>query len=827
MIYCEIDRQKICKILMFMVTLFTAIASNATGESPAEAVRKLNSPIRYERVHAVFVLKQADPNIVLEQFKRGFQILYHESRVAFTEKVLPNLDGEQVDHFFLKELREGFEVHLEFLELAKRVERDEQAYRYLELGKKLYESNQWWQWVVLSKRDLDYVPSYDEIWRMFIKLNKRGFPLDCFARALHRLDSNRAKKDFENLLFEPDHLMKLRGIWALEAIRFVPKYEVISKYFKNEDINLLDQSDQYVLILERKDLELLLFLLVNPSSRVSNMAEYRLGQISYMTQHEIDSIILNVATPQQRVDVWHGWWDQHKDYSEQRLCKRAVSVLVEQSRQQLTKKMLDELAKYPEQDEVYPFFRKAIFSNNKELQIKALERLSYIATQKRNDIAVNIIVDFCKKLTPEEYGDYTVYLVKVEDERVRSLLLTMLETQRGQDLTWRRKLARSIGMTGQKWALDPLVRMIIEDGSSNAAGVITLVEGSERAIPRLLDALVKQEDHLKRYPIAEAIRTIGAEDLHERLTEILTKSKKQSASMSKGGVRFDILTLMESFPDPNAKPLLLELLQSENPWDHLGAARVLGKLGDDSGVEVLIGHIKRTTNISASFFNNRIGDALFLIGSPKTKKLLERHFQQGDLDIKKLTLHVMAQQLDPAYISFMEKCLESSELEPVKAARREIGYLINAKLHYEKEKQQSDDFEIDILKEDDLPPIRFMLLWAFFGAEVNDKDETFPNSRSLINLKGAVIRLNRFQKIEFNKSNKSITLSTANQQALITRDGTKAGRQQPYAEGYIKRLILNEYMIIFLHLNYGGASYLFKNDGKEWKVIGYVGGVIE
>lgn len=827
MIICETDRQEICRVLMFMAAFLTTTACNALGESPSEAVRKLNSPVRYEREHAAFVLKQSDPNTVLEQFKEQFQSLYQESRVAFTEKVLPNLDGEQVDHLFLKELREGFEVHLEFLELARRVERDEHAYRYLELGKKLYDSNQWWQWVVLAKRDLSYMPSYDEIYGMFINLNRRGFPLDCFARALYKRDSNRAKKDFENLLFDPDRLMRLRGIWALEAVRFVPKYEVISTYFRNEDISLLDQSDQYLLILERKDLELLLFLLVNPSSRVSSMAEYRLGQIAYMTRQEINSIMSNAVTPQQRADVWRAWWDRHKDYSEQRLRQRAVLVLVEQSRQQLTKKMLDELAEYPEQDEVYRFFRKAVFSDNKELRTKALERLSHIAAQKRNDMAVDIIVDFCEKLSPEEYGDYAVYLVKVEDERVRSLLLTMLETQSGQDLTWRRNLARAIGMTGQKWALDPLVRMIIEDGSSNAAGVITLVAGSERAIPRLLDALVKHEDHLKRYAITEAIRTIGAEDLPKKLTEALIKSKKQTVPAFKSGVRFDILALMESFLDPNAKPLLLELLKSENPWDHLGAARVLGKLGDDSGVDVLISHIKRTTNISASFFSQRIGNALFLIGSSRTKELLERHFEHGDLDIKKLTLHVMAQQLDPAYIPFIEKYLKSSEPELAKAARFEIGHLINSKRYYEKKQQQSDDFDIDILREDDLPPIRFMLLWAFFGSQVTNEDETFPNGRSLTNLKGAVIRVNRFQKIEFNKSDRSIMLSTGNRQALIATDGTRAGRQQPYAEGYIERSFLGEYMTIFLHLNYGGAGHLFKKDGEKWKAVGYSGGVIE
>lgn len=827
----KIERLTIIRIIFCIIAFLTIEKNKTIGKTLEEIVRKLDSPTRYEREQATVILRQADPLIVLEQFKREFRTLYHESKVAFAEKVLPEMIGEHVDSFFLEELRAGLKAHLEFSELAKRMEKDEQGYEYQALGKELYERDQWWAWVVRSRKDLSYVPSYDEIYRMFMKLNERGFPLSCFAQVLYKRDSSRAERDFEKLLFHPDTQMKLRGIWALEAIRFVPPFEATRRFFEFVDASVFGENIpsvvSFIYTFERQHLNLLLFLTSSPSDRIRSAADHQLSRIGYLTPYEKNEIMANVTTPKQRSDAWRKWWEEHKDDSEQVLRKRAVSVLVKQAQQQLTSVLLTQLTSYHEQNEIYPVFEEALLSEDKGLKDTALNYLRYIATQKKNPVAVKMLVTFCEKILPEEYGEYARYLVQIDDERARSQLLKMLATQCGEDTTWRDRIAHSIGMTGQAWAVEPLVRMVIEDSSSSAATALTFVEGSESAVPRLLEALLKQEDHLKRYPIVKAIIATGAEYLPRKLTRILPELHRQTVPTFKGGIRFDVLTLMESFPDPNAKPALLELLKSDNPWDNLGAARVLGKLGDDSGVDILINHIKRPENISASFPKNRIGEALLLIGSSKTRKLLERHFEQGDLDAKKLTLHVMAQQLDPAYIPFIEKQLESSEPEIASAALHEIGYLINSKRYNEDKNQLSDDFDVDILKEDDLPPIRNMLLWALFDMKITEDCKSFPNHRSLTKLKGAVIRVNRYQQIEFRKPDKSLTISVPSQRGLIASDGTRAGRQQPYAEGSVERSFLNEYMTIFLRLNYGGAGCLFKRDGKNWKAIGYLGGVIE
>lgn len=824
MINRNIDSRAIFRIFICLVVMLITTESKSFGQFNEKMVLKLNSPTRYEREQAVVFLKQADSRAVLEQFKQEFQSLYHESKIAFTEQILPNMNGEEVDVFFLDELRSGLKNHLERLEFVKLLEKDKQGYKYEARARELYERNQWWMWVVRSRSDLSYVPNYDEIYGFFLKLNKRGFPLFYFAQALHKRDSSRAEADFEKLLFDPDRQMKLRGIWALEAIKYIPSFEITRKYFDSTDIKLLDQSVQYFHILGRNDLELLLFLVNSPSQRVCNMAEYQLGRMAYLTPDEIQSLMEELTNPQQRTEAWRTWWEKHKDDTEQTLRSRAASILIKQAKQQLTKDILSKLVVYHEQEKIYSIFSKALLSTDRELQKAALSQLSHIAAWKKNPVAVDMVISFCRELSAEEYGEYAGFLVRINDKRATSLLLEMLKTQPAEDTTWRRSIAHSMGMTGQTWALEPLVRMVIADGGSSAAGALTNIEGAERAIPQLLDALIKEKNHIKRYALVEAIKVTGAEELDERLSNALLKTPVDD-SMFQEGIRYDVLKLMELFPDPNAKPVLLKLLKSKNPWDNLGAARVLGKLGDDSGIHPLIRNIKPTVRISASYYNNRIGDALRMIGSVKTQKLLEQLYKDSDLESKKVILHIMAQQLDPAYLSFLGRQLKSSNHEIADAAQFEIGYLVFA---YNEEKKPRQWEKLDILEKDDLKPIREMLLWAFFNKKMDRDNKPFPASGSLAKLKGAVIRVNRYQQIEFNKAKKSLKLTRpVSKSTLITSDGTKAGKHQAYAGGEIKRSILGDYMTIFLHLNYGGASCQFKRGWLGWKVIGCGGGVIE
>jgi HEAT repeat protein len=779
-------------------------------------IRELESTIRSRRQQAIASLCQANTTKVLNVFKKTFPMLRHEGRYEFRTRVLPQLSPKDVDVFLLRELRAGFAVQQKIDELKQRVRGEGEHYEIEAAYEQLYDERQWWKWIVLAKKDLSYIPTYEELYSMLMRFNERGFPISIFSKALHQRDSERAEADFQRLLYSDDERMKRRGIWALEAARVVPPTDIALRFFETADIALLDESDQFVHTLQREHLALLLQLVSSPSKRVRSMAEYRLCRIGHITKREAEQLVAGAVTSQHRAKAWQHWWAEHKDDSEEALRDRCLAALISEAETKLTIDVLRELAGYGDHSEVYPVFVQAISSPDIGLRKTAIMQLGNMAA-RGYAMAVDVLIEHCQKLTPEDFSDFAEYLARIKDDRIEPLFLRALEAQPGQDTMWKRRIARAIGQAGHRWALQPLVRLIIEEGSGNAAVVLTHVEGSEQAVPQLLEAMVKETDRNKRRAIRSAIEGVGAEELAEKLTTALPQAPQ--GSIFKGGPRYDVLKLMELFPDPNAKPFLQNLLESENPWDRLGAARVLSKLGVYSGAACLIESIESTNKISASYFKSHVGEALRVIGSPDTRERLVAQFSKADLEVKRLILHIMAQQGDPVYLSFLEKQLGAKEPDIAAAARYEIGYLIYLCSEDKPER-------LKIFEEDDLPPIRDMLLWAFLDHKICKGDPSYPNGASLKNLKGALVRANRYQHLEFTVADKGLRLLLVKPDSpLIASDGTKAGRQQPYADGRITRSLLEHYMTIFLHLNNGGASYLFKRDGNNWQPVGCLGWV--
>jgi HEAT repeat protein len=792
-------------------------AGNVNEQSLQSHIRNLESPVRYERQQATTALQQADTIAILHLFKETFPMLRHEGRFAFQTGVLPHLLTKDVDAFLLKEFRAGFPTQQKVKELERRAEEEGESCELEAIYQQLSNDYEWWHWVVRAIQDLSYVPTYEELYAMLLKLNERGFPSSTFAKALHQRDPKRAEADFQKLLSDPDGQMKLRGIWALEAARVVPPTHVTLEFFEGTDVALLDQADQFVHKLRREHLDLLLSLVASPSKRVRAMAEYRLRRIGHTTSSEAARLVANTAKPEERAEAWRLWWAKHRDDSDEALRQHCATVLASEANSKLTQRTLLELAQYGDHAEVYPIFFEAISSADLNLRRTAIMQLGNMA--RRHDAAADMLIKHCRELGPEDFGEFAGCLAPIKDKRIESLFVKVLEAQPGKDTLWKRRVARTIGQAGHKWALQPLVRLIIEEGCSNAAGVLTHVEGAEHVAPQLLEAMVKETDRHKRHAIRSAIEGVGAERLAQKLTKILPQAAERP--VFKGGPRYDVLRLMELFPDPNSKPLLLELLNSENPWVRLGAARVLGKLGDYSGMDCLVQNLQPTRNISASYLNSYVGKALRMIGSPDTKNRLQSIFAKGDLEVKKIALHIMAQQGDPAYLSIFEKQLEASEPDVAAAARHEIAYLISL---CNKDKPE----RLDILDEDDLPPLRAMFLWAFFDDKLIEPDPSYPDYQSLKKLKGAVVRVNTYQHIEFTTADKNLQLlSHKSNKRLTASDGTKPGRQQPYAEGQIERSVLGYYMTISLRLNYGGASYLFKHVDDNWQPLSYLGGVVE
>ncbi len=782
-------------------------------------IRQLDSSARYERETAVLTLRRADTSFVLTAFKQVFAELSHEARTAFQGRVLPGLQHDAVSAFLLKELRTGLSVQRQIERLRARAEREGVSYELDAAYEALEDDKRWLDWIIRAGENLAYVPTYDELLQIMSEFDGSGFPVSAFGGELYRRDPNRAEADFYALLSSSDPNLIRRGVSAWRGTGAAPSGRAIEALPATADERLELEASQLIYAVGRNGLDMLLPLISNPSPRYRSAAEYRMRVLGHLTEEEAKTIVATATSAQERREAWRRWWADHENDSDAVLRDRAVQILIEKSRGGLTAEIVRQLGRYREHRDVYPALLAASSSSDDQVRRAAIGELSQLAFQGHQG-AVDAVVEFCRQASPETLASLSGYVARLDDARLGPIFLKAVRAQPGEDTPWKRQVARVIGEGGRAWALEPLLYLIIEEGCGNATVSFTKVEGAEKATPRLLEALLQEADRNKRHAIRSAIEAAGGERLGQRLTAALAHTPE--SGQFQGGIRYEILELMQRFPDPNATPQLHGLLTSDNPWDQLGAARVLGTLGDSSGAGPLIARLRNpTTRIAWHYFNHDIGAALQSIGAADTRQRLETVYKEGTLEVRKCVLGVMAQQQDPAYLSFMGERLATPDAETRKATVREMGRLVALCT------QGESDLKTN-LGEEDMALLRRMFLWAFFGEKIMPDDPSFPNHGGLASLQGAVARVNRWQSVEFTASNRVIRLFRPPAgELLVAADGTRAGRDQPTAAGNIERRIAGDYMVLFLHLNYGGAAYLFKRQGAAWQPIGCTGGVIE
>jgi len=169
------------------------------------------------------------------------------------------------------------------------------------------------------------------------------------------------------------------------------------------------------------------------------------------------------------------------------------------------------------------------------------------------------------------------------------------------------------------------------------------------------------------------IEKIGGTQLPGQLVKILHDTP--AGEGCRAGLDVGLLQLMEEFPDPAAQPLLRRLLESPNHLTRLHAARVLGRLGDASGVPILLEDMLLD---GSPFFEHheKVGAVLNAIASPQTPPLLVDLYAQSSQAKRRRVLEVIALQDDPVYIAFWESLLDQNDETLVKAASEGIGRIV-------------------------------------------------------------------------------------------------------------------------------------------------------
>jgi hypothetical protein len=807
----------ICLGLIAVLSIHSTGAADDGEQRLQDLARKLDSRARYDRQEAALALAKADAPAALSAFKRVFPELSVEAKRLFQDRVLPQLEPHRAHEILLGQLRAGLKTQQKVEELSRREAQGADRYEIEMMYDVLRDDDQWWNWVVRAER-LDYVPTYDELLQMTLTFSA-AHSVNVFADALWRRDPNRARADFSAWLLDPDLSIKRRGIWAFRGAGTMPSVEVTGALLKTEAADIEKESAQLVYILGRAHLDVLLRAVSHPLAQIRAMAEYRLASLGHVMREETAAITAGAGSPDERGKAWEKWWADHRNDSDTALRDRAVGILVGKSTTALRRELLDDVGKYRDHPHVYPILRLAASSSDEGLRRAALGQLGTMAAQGHTG-AAETLVGCCQQAAPEALAGLASFVARIDDDRLGPLFLKAVKAETAGNTGWKHQVAWAIGEGGRAWAIEPLMYLVVEEGSGRAAEMLTHVEGADRVTPRLVESLLKQGDRNRRHIIRSAIEAAGGEKLAQHLTAVLPRAQK--GARFDGGLRYDILGLMELWPDPNAIPLLRPLLDSDNPWDQLGAARVLGKLGDRSGAGRLADHLMHpSTEIAYHYFGHDIGEALRVIGAPDTAKRLKSLYGRGGLRTKELALHAMAQQRDPTYLQFMERQAHDQNSGIREAAKREMGALIAMCRQDLRESEK-------VLSESDLAPLRDMFLWAFFDQKILADDPSFPAHQGLKSLQGAVAVANRWQQVEFTASDQAIKLIRASAgKPATTSGGILAGRNSPFAEGHIERATLGQYAAFFLHLNYGGASYLFKKQGGTWRPIGYAGGVVE
>lgn len=819
--------QTIFRLLVLAVIVMTVIPAYAarTDIAPTdEAILKLQSQIKYERTHAAESLSQMDAVKVLEKFKQVFPKLWHEGRQFFEQHVLPNLSEKESNAFLLEELHNSIAILNKCYEIETRAETEGETYELYALYESLDAQMRWSQWVLRAKPDMRYVETYDEIQDILLKQKNCDSPFHFFARSLYHRNKKRAVGDFNGLLLNNDPMMCQRGIGAFQGADLAPTLKIAQKYFELAGDNPASNADQIVYLMNRDHLNLLISLLESPSDKVAKAAEYKLSNIAHLTDRERNEPMDKTMTAAQRAKAWQSWWADHQGDTDDKLRRRYVKKMIADSGDRLDKNILSKLRRHGDFEEVYPVFSDALSSADSNIRKLAAMHLGYMSVRGHQE-ASDLLIRHCQNLSEEQFSEFGGGLARIKDRRVEELFKKHLAVKTKMNTPWKQRVARQLGQSDQEWAMPLLLQLIIEDGEGNASVMLHKFEDAEKAVPRLLEALLKETDRHKRYAICSAIKSVGSKDLAKELARVLPETPESNEL--KGGIRADVLKLMEVFPHPDAKPFLIELLKSEYISYRSKAASILGKLGDQRGAKVLLDNMQIEKISRSPSLGYQIASALYSIGWPNTKKVLEEKFMCANEKGKEIILRIMAEQKDPAYIPFLDKQASAEDERIAFAARQQISGLI-----YFLTKEQSRT--IKMLDEDMLPLIHEMFLWAFFDEKPGRGDMSFPDHRSVSQLKGAVVSVytgirNPFQQpIEFIREDKTTEFQT-NQPITehIAGDGTPAGRSHPYAGGGVTIRSLNNYMSVSLSLNYGSGTCLFKRVGNKWQAIGQAGGTIE
>ncbi len=752
----------------------------------------------------------------------SFDDIDHMAKSWFREMVVPKLPPGETSKVLVDEFRRGTEVLEQVIRLQDREEQDGRS-QALETAYARIESRyRRWQWSAETIGTLGHSEDYDVIYAVYRRFMRIKKPHYYLARALYDIDPDRAVRDFSSLVGETDDGLRLKGIASFRQVGHVPGCETVARLIDDPIEEIRRQAQQLIYRLDMECLDVLIALSGHQDLHVHEAANQRLQWLAYIPEAHVKELMSMADTRQKWATVWRNWWSRGRHLSEEDRRRNGLAVGLRLAEDNLDKKLLSFLSGFPASPEVYPILHRALTDADPSLKKWGGDALRRMVGQG-DSRAVEFLIDYCTKRPLEETIAFVNTLAKTADPRAVEVLLRMLEEDPGENQTWPRQVLYALGSTGDRRAVAPVLRWLLEktDGSEQiAATVLPQLEGAESVQPQLLQRLLREPNHNTRYALRKAMEAIGGEGFAAELVRVLPQADTGDETFA--GPQKDVLLLMEVYPDPAAKPLLLGLLETDNRFSHLYAARVLGKLGDDAGVPLLLRDLFTKHPVPFHYHAHDVGQALKDIGAPDTRERLEAlyHTVQGEDRIR--VLRVIAQQEDPSYLPFLTGLIDKSD-DPavVSGAGFAVAQLIYS-VNNDRRKQHV------AITEERLATATLALRWAFHDERMRAVDGRFPDHGLLQKRQGAVLKVGRYEHLLYTSSTKTLRrLSPENADDAELIQLAKPRSEDSFAYGEVTWTEYGEFLTLSLGIDYGGASYLFRTRAGRWIPVCYVGGWIE
>jgi len=800
------------------------------------------------RAEAIAALAR-QPAAALEVFKRQFATREMTSyRFNFEQDVLPKLPPDEVKRFLLAELRAGQPAHYKMMdllqaarlkaearvkkeglsswELEQQISRETETRELLQAAAPMEEAHVWFGWVArLAAKSID---SYDEAHGLF----QREAAFDRFshlagnwAAAMARLDRPRAVAEFSQLLKSADAGDRQRGVIAFRAIRQVPDAEAWRFVFAHTDGMHVGNVCQLMYETDRSHLDLVLPLVEHPKKEVRSAAEYRLGSLAFFSQKQIQELIQSPRTPAERAAWWKEWWKDRRGLSAEAFAAERVKEFLPPPPGRLSDAdVLSIYDRFPDRPEVVPHLAALLDSPQEAIRGNAASNLARMTGPARGP-AIEALLTFCRTQPPAKAALLCSALARANDPRATEIVLKLLETEPAAVRTWAYPwLPAPLGPDDERRAIEILTtNWIIAKGDQHAAMALAQIEGARPALPRLLEALVKEPDRNKRSAIRRAIENVADSHVAPELTRLLPQARGGAEIVE--GPRSDVLQLMAIFPDPAARPALLELLKSDDRWTRIRATEALGSLGDTADAAAIISDVISAKEFFQGEYSNKVSKAFKAGATPEIRRQLIDACAKATGESRRRLLILIAAQQDAAYLDFLDTLLRDADKDTVRRAATAIMATLADTV---KKPPSRVAASVETVPENLLPPIRSLLAYAFFGEKIVPDDSAYPGGGDFKDALGGVIALPNLQCIHYKKEDRSLTVvNLGPHDQPKAPDGSAPQRGGLYVPGRIYWAASDRYMVMSLGLGSGSITYLFRRDGGEWKPVCSTGGTIE